>query len=348
MNKLSEELVLKNSKRKQMIDKVMGFLFLFIALICASVIVFTLIFILIKGLSPFINTYTDYNGNPIKADFWTFISGTTWTTNNYGSLFLLVNTLFATFLSLIISVPVSILTAIFVVRICPKILRPIFETGIDMLSSIPSVIYGLFGMGIISPFVRDLAKLFGLQTAGGTSLLSGVIVLAIMSIPTITIVSITSLKSVSKSYVEGSVALGATASETNFKVVLRGATSGIISGIILGTGRALGEATAISLVIGNASSGPTFNPFDIASTLTTAMFLNLGEATGLGYDIRFSLGLQLMIVIVIVNFILNSIKNRVTNPYKKQNKFIIALKAYFEILKEKIFKKEKKNEETDI
>ena len=312
---LSEEKILKNSKRKTLLDRIMYFLFLFIALICTSVIVVTVVVILIKGISPF---FTNYSTDPniiITPSFKEFMFGLNW--SNYGAFYLLVNTLFAVLLSLIISIPISIFTALFITRIAPKAIATIFKSGIEILSSIPSIIFGLFGQMVICPFVNNLSNLFGYQTAGGSSLLSGVIILAVMSIPTITIVSITSLESVEKSYVEGSLALGATGSETNFKVVIKGATSGIISGIILGIGRALGEATAISLVIGNALSGPTFNLFDPSSTLTTIMMLGLTEASGLQYDMKFTLGIYLMIVIIITNLILNSVKNRITNPYKK-------------------------------
>lgn len=336
MKELSEELIIKHSKRKSIIDKITGFFFLFVALICACIIVFTIVFIIVKGISAFTNTYIDSNGNPYKQSFWGFISGMSYTATNYGALFLLINTIYIVFLSSIISIPVSILTAIFIVRIAPKSIGAIFQTGIEMLASIPSVIFGLFGMGVICPFVNDIATSFGLQTSGGLSVLSGAIVLALMSIPTITLITITSIKSVSNSYIQGSLALGATNSETNFRVVLKGAISGIISGIILGLGRALGEATAVSLVIGNSFAGPNFNPFGIGSTLTSTMMQGIGESVGLNYDIRFSLGILLMFVIVLVNLILNYVKNKITNPYKKSGVLltfckngVIYIKSYF-------------------
>ncbi len=336
MKTLNEEKVIKNSNRKAMIDKIVGFLFLFVCIISASIIIFTIFFIIYEGINPFVNQYTLDDGTIGNQNFWGFLTGLSYGESNYGSLFLVINTLYVTLLSAIISIPVSILTSIFITRIAPKIIGEVFKTGIEILASVPSVIYGLFGMGVICPLVRDLAYGIGIQTSGGLSVISGAIVLAMMSIPTITLVSITSIQSVSKSFIEGSLALGATNSETNFKVVLKGATSGIISGIILGIGRALGEATAVSLVIGNAFSGPTFNIFGISSTLTSIMMLGIGEATGLSYDIRFSLGIMLMLIIVIINLILNYVKNKITNPFKKESKIIanvkdgvIYLKAYF-------------------
>lgn len=330
-NVLSEEKILKNSKRKMILDKSMFFLFLFIALICTSVIVITVVVILVKGISPFFKNYSSDPSVVVTPSFKEFLFGCNW--SNYGAFYLLINTLIAVILSLIISIPVSILTALFITRIAPKYLSIFFKSGIELLSSIPSIIFGLFGQMVICPFVNNFATFLGFQTMGGASLLSGIIILTCMSIPTITIVSITSLQSVEKSYIEGSIALGATKSETNFKVVIKGATSGIISGIILGIGRSLGEATAISLVIGNALKGPTVFLFDPSSTLTTIMMLGLTEASGLEYDMKFTLGIYLMLVIIITNLCLNGLKNKITNPYKKENKVIRFIKDRFIDLK---------------
>ena len=345
MKRIDESQILKNSKRKSTIDKVVGFLFLFVTLICASIIIFTIVLIAYQGILPFIKEYPASGNQVSTANLGIFLTGLSWSSSGYGAFFLVINTLYVVLLSAIISIPASILTALFVVKIAPKVVGEIFQSGIEMLASVPSVIFGLFGQGVICPIIRDFAFGIGLQTSGGTSVLSGAIVLAMMSIPTITLVTITSLRSVPKTYIEGSLALGATKSETNFKVVLKGATSGIISGIILGLGRALGEATAVSLVIGNAVSGPTFNIFDIGSTLTSIMLMGIGESTGLGYDIRFSLGIMLMVIIVLTNLILNYVKNRVTNPIKKPSKILNACKTLIIYLKT-YFKKDKDNEES--
>lgn len=336
---LTENKILKNSNRKKVIDKITFFLFLFIASLCASVIVITVGVILVKGLTPFFKTYETSNGL-VKPSFINFLFGFNWT--SHGAFYLLINTLYAVILSFVLSIPISILTALFITRIAPKGIKEIFKSGIEVLSSIPSIIFGLFGQMVICPMVNNLSSLFNYQTMGGASLLSGIIVLAIMSVPTITVVSITSIEAVDKKYIEGSIAMGATQSETNFKVVLTGASSGIISGIILGVGRALGEATAISLVIGNSLSGPTFNLFNTSSTLTTIMMLGLTEATGLEYDIKFSLGIYLMIIIVITNFSLNYVKNRIANPYKKPLFIVKACKNLVFYIKTKL--KDKKNE----
>ena len=169
-------------------------------------------------------------------------------------IFLLLTTLYTTILSLLISVPTSIFTALFLVRILPKKLKMFFKTGVELLASIPSVIFGLFGMGVICPIIANL----GVDTFGGKTIFSAVIILALMSIPTITMVSITSIEAVDKKLIDASIALGASKAQTNIKVVLKCAQSGIFAGIILGVGRALGEATAVQMVIGNNSLGSGF------------------------------------------------------------------------------------------
>ena len=167
--------------------------------------------------------------------------------------------------------PVGVLTALFIAKIAPKKLSTILRTVIELLAAIPSIIYGLFGSGVILSLIYNLAKLFGVQSQGGHSVLATVIVLSIMILPTITALSEVAIRSVGKEIEYGSLALGATKTQTNFKVILTSAKSGIFSAAILGIGRALGEATAVSLVAGNARSGPTFNFFQTTATLTSTM-----------------------------------------------------------------------------
>ncbi len=310
VSEVKKEVLAKRADSKKRIDKVVEFFFLFIALICASVIVFITVFIIYKGLLPFIGKSGVYD--PI--DFGYFWTGSHWQSDptHWAVGYLAVNTLFLTLLSLVVSIPVSILTALMITRIAPRALSKIFQTGIELLAAIPSVIFGLFGMGFINPMVKGLADLFDLQTAGGNSLLSGVFVIALMSVPTITMMSTTAMKAVDPALIKASVALGATKLQTDFKVVVRTAQSGIFAGIILGIGRALGEATAIQMVIGNAMSGPSFNPFGISATLTTQMLMGIGEATPgtIGYDIRFSAGALLIIILFVVDIFLNSLKDQ--------------------------------------
>ncbi|MEE0384441.1 PstC family ABC transporter permease, partial [Amedibacillus dolichus] len=153
--------------------------------------------------------------------------------------------------------------------------------------------------------------MLGFATVGGASLLAVILLLAIMIFPTITSLSITAINAVDTEMELGSLALGATKTQTNFKVVLASAKSGIFAGAILGIGRAFGEATAVAMVAGNKMFGPTFHLFDTTRTLTTTMLSGLKETSGLDYDIRFSVGLVLMAVILLSNLILNYVKKRV-------------------------------------
>ena len=301
--------MLSFNQRKNVIDKISKAIFLLITVICASVIFVVIGIILYKGISPFLKTYMVDNLKT-RVNLLDFLTGLTWEKGSldYGVLFILINTLYITFLSLLISVPISVLSALFIVRIAPRWLSKILISVTELLSSVPSIIYGLFGAGIITVLVNNLANIFNYQTAGGLSTLATVIVLSMMIMPTITTVSITAIKAVKKEYIDSSLALGASKTQTNFKVVLTSAKSGIISGIVLGIGRALGEATAVSMVCGNALSGPTFNLFEITRTLTSTMLSGLNESIGLKYDIRFSIAIVLLILIIIVNLILNKVK----------------------------------------
>ncbi len=301
----------KRTARKTVTDKIVKGIFLAITLICASIIVFIVFFICLKGMTPFFKKYT-IDGQGYRVSFFKFIFGTTWNSapNVYSVGFIIINTLYVVILATLIAVPISVLTALFVAKIAPKKIGSIISSAVELLASIPSIIYGLFGVGVITALVKNVANVFGYQTYGGISTISTVLVLAIMIMPTITMISITSIKAVKQEQVNGSLALGASMTQTNFKIVLRGAKSGIFSGIILGVGRAIGEATAISMVAGNKFTGPTLNLFDITRTLTSTMMTGFGESQGLGYDIRFSVGVVLIAVIICTNIGLNFVKRR--------------------------------------
>ena len=209
--------------------------------------------------------------------------------------------------------PIGVLTALFIAKIAPKRIANFLRTVIELLAAIPSIIYGLFGFTIVLPWVYEFAKVFGVQSAGGSSVLSTVIVLSLMILPTITALSEVAIRAVGKDIEHGSLALGATKTQTNFKVVLASAKSGIFTSAILGIGRALGEATAVNLVAGSARSGPSFGLFQTTGTLTSTMLEGFKETIGIDYDIRFSVGLVLMVVILITNASLNFVKRKVGN-----------------------------------
>ena len=299
----------KNEKKLKK-DKFMKFLFMLAALISSSAIAVIIIFISIKGISPFLPGY-EYG----QQDFISFLTGNLWRKDQgiYGVGFIIINTLISSFGALLISFPLSVLTALFIAKIAPKKIAEVMTTVVELLASIPSVVYGVFASGTITVMVSSIASSFGRTTAGGSSLLAVILLLAIMIFPPITSLSITAIKSVDRDVELGSLALGATKTQTNFKVVLTSAKSGIFAGAILGIGRAFGEATAVAMVAGNKMFGPTFDLFDITRTLTTTMLAGLKETTGLDYDIRFSAGLVLMAVILLSNLLLNLMKKKVGN-----------------------------------
>lgn len=303
------------SRHNRWLDQSIKYLLMGFAVLSSSFIFIIAIVVFIKGVTPFITN----NGGLGAVDLWQFLKGTTWligeafNSNLYAVGFLIVSTLLIAFLSLLLSFPIGVLTALFIAKIAPKKLAEVLRTVVEMLASIPSIIYGLFGAGVILKLVYDFSALLGYQSKGGNSMLSAVLVLAIMTIPTIASISEVAIRSVDKTIEQGSLALGASTTQTHFKVVLTSAKSGIFTSAILGIGRVLGEATAVSLVAGGRRSGIHFNLLDTTSTLTTMMLEGMKETTGLDYDIRFSVGIVLMVVILITNFTLNFIKRKVGN-----------------------------------
>jgi len=309
----------KKWQKNALVDQSVKGILQVLAILSASFIFVIAGVILVKGITPFITN----NGGLGAVPLIPFLTGNTWLigptfqSNLYSVGFIIIQTIYVVFLSLMISFPVGVLTALFIAKIAPKKLAELLRTVVEMLASIPSIIYGLFGAGVILQIVYDFSSLFGYQSKGGNSVLSAIIILALMTIPTITTVSEVAIRSVDKTLIHGSLALGASPTQTNFKVVLAAAKSGIFTSAILGVGRALGEATAISLVSGGRRSGLSFHLLDTTSTLTTTMLEGMKESAGLDYDIRFSVGIVLMIVILLTNFTLNFIKRKVGNVYVK-------------------------------
>lgn len=294
-------------KRKKLIDIFFQGLFALAAIISASMIVFIVIFIVVKGVSVFLPSYSN------NISLFKFLGGLTWRPDQglYGVLFIVINTLISAFIAILLAFPIAVLTALYIAKIAPKTISNILTTVIELLAAIPSVVYGVFAVGIIVKGVDNLAQLFNYSTFGGRSLLAVAILLAIMILPTMTSLSIVAIKSVKKELVHASLALGASEVQTNFKVVLPAAKSGIFSGLTLGLARAFGEATAVSMVAGNRSIGPTLNPFNITRTLTSTMLSGLNETTGLDYDVRYSVGIVLMLTIIVSNLLISYVKKKV-------------------------------------
>lgn len=272
-----------------------------IFLISASVAVISLLliigFVFYKGLRPFI--VEGYS-------FWDFIFGTQWipSANKYGILPMIVASLGATIGALLIGVPVGILTSIFIAEIAPKKIAKIMSGAVELLAGIPSVLYGVFGLAIIVPTIQDVFNL-----PKGQSLLAVIIVLAIMMLPTVITVSETAIRAVPNAYKEGSLALGASKTETIFKVIVPAAKSGIMTGVVLGIGRAIGETMAVILVAGNTPVIPS-SIMDSVRPLTTNIALEMGYAFGTHQEMLFATGVVLFTFILILNLVLSKLSNK--------------------------------------
>lgn len=303
----------KNTKKfslRKITDAIWKNIFRISGFLAASLVIIIFLFILQKGISVFLSSYGEQ-----QVNFWSFISGRSWKASEgiYGVFFIIVNTLLVSFFAVLIAFPLSVLTALFIAKIANKRVSKILISVIEVLAAIPSVVYGLFASTAIVGLVSWLGELFGISTYGGNSTLAVILLLAIMILPTITSLSITAIKAVNQDLINGSLALGASKMQTYFKVVLSSAKSGIIAGLVLGLSRAFGEATAVSLVAGNKIFGPSFSFFDITRTLTSTMLSGIHETVGVDYDVRFSVGVVLMIIILLTNLIIQYLKKKIGN-----------------------------------
>lgn len=232
---------------------------------------------------------------------------------SFGIFYIILSSIVGTGMAVLIGVPIGLLTAVFLSELAGKRLGTIVTSAVELLAAIPSVIYGLIGMMVLNPFMFILEKkIFATdsqhQFTGGANLLSGILVLAIMILPTVISVSTTSLKAVKDSLRSASLALGATRLQTIFKVVVPAAKSGILTGVVLGIGRALGEAMAINMVAGGAVNLPL--PFNSVRTLTTQIVSEMGYASGTHRQVLFTVGLVLYLFIMIINLILLKMRNK--------------------------------------
>ena len=197
-----------------------------------------------------------------------------------------------------IGVPIGLLTAVFLARFCPKGIYRIVKPAVSLMAGIPSVVYGLVGMLVLVPAIRNI---FGVSDGAG--LLAAIIVLAIMSLPSIIKVALNALDAVPKEYEEASMSLGATPVETYFKVSVPAARSGIAAAVVLGVGRAIGEAMAVMMVSGNSPNMPSL--FQSVRFLTTAVASEMSYASGLQRQALFSIALVLFLFIMLINASLN-------------------------------------------
>lgn len=230
-----------------------------------------------------------------------FLLGTKWKPNNdpqeFGILYMIIGSIYVSIGAIIIGVPIGIFSAVFLAKFCPKKIYTPVSQAVMLLSGIPSIIYGFFGMMLIVPFIADNFK------GNGNSLLAASLVLAVMILPTIITISENALRSLPNAYYEGALALGATREEAVFKVMLPAAKSGIVTGVVLGIGRAIGETIAVGMVAGNSNILPK-SIFKSVRTLTVNIVSEMGYADGLHYDALIATGAVLFVFILILNILL--------------------------------------------
>lgn len=284
---------MEEKKQTKVGEKVVEKIFLLCALVSIISVVTITIYVFVNGLEPFVNG---------SYSFWKFISGKEWRPGSdmYGIFYMIVGSVYATLGAIVIGVPIALLTAVFISELAGTRIGKIVRFAVELLAGIPSVLYGVFGLGIIVPYVLKISPM-----AQGESLLATIIVLAVMILPTVVSISETSISAVPDAYREGSLALGASKIQTIFKVIIPAARSGIITGIILGIGRAIGETMAVMLVCGNPIAGIPTSLFDQIRPLTTNIALEMGYASGVHQQLLFSTGVVLFVFIMIINFIVN-------------------------------------------
>lgn len=235
-----------------------------------------------------------------------FLFGESWrpASDVFGILPMILSSIAGTAGAIVIGVPVGILTAVFLSETASPRLAMLVRPAVELLAGIPSVIYGFFGMLVVVPVIRNMFP----EHTIGDSLLAVILILAVMILPTIVSVTETSLRAVPRAYREASLALGATQTETIFKVTLPAAKSGILAGVILGVGRAIGETMAVIMVAGNVANMPSL--LGTVRLLTTGIAMEMSYASGLHREALFAIGLVLFVFIMIVNLLFNYISKK--------------------------------------
>ena len=275
-------------------EKVMEVVFMLCA--CVSILSVALICIFLFA-----------NGIPAmtKIGFFDFIFGRKWKPSNaiFGIFPMIIGSIYITAGAVIIGVPIGILTAVYLARFCPEKLYKIIKPAVDLLAGIPSVVYGFFGLCVIVPFVR---KHIG---GDGNSILTASILLGFMILPTIINVSESSIRAVPEKYYQGALALGATHERSVFCTVVPAAKSGIMAGIVLGIGRAIGETMAVIMVAGNQARMPK-GILEGIRTMTSNIVMEMGYATDLHREALIATGVVLFVFILIINILFSILKNK--------------------------------------
>ena len=266
--------------------------------------IFLLLGLVTVACVPLITVYLVVSGIPAIREIGIvkFLFGSVWASTaaepKYGILPFILTSVYGTTGAILLGVPIGFLTAVYLAKMAPKSVKEIMGQAVSMLAGIPSVVYGLVGMMVLVPGIR---KLF--HVPDGASLLAAIVVLAIMILPSIIKMSVTALEAVPKEYEDASLALGATPEETWFRVSVPAAKSGIAAAVVLGVGRAIGEAMAVMMVAGNAANMPSL--FQSVRFLTTAVASEMSYSSGLQRQALFSIALVLFLFIMLINAALN-------------------------------------------
>lgn len=278
--------------KSNIFEAVVHGIFLILGLITVGCVLLITIYLIISGI-PAIR----------QIGLFHFLFGKKWASTaaqpEYGILPFILTSVYGTAGAVIIAVPIGFLTAVYLAKMAPKPVKRFMEQAVSMLAGIPSVVYGLVGMMVLVPGLR---KLFHIPD--GSSLFAAIIVLAVMILPSIIKMSITALEAVPKEYEDASLALGATPEETYFRVSVPAAKSGIAAAVVLGVGRAIGEAMAVMMVAGNVPNMPT-SLFQSVRFLTTAVASEMSYSSGLQKQALFSIALVLFLFIMLINAALN-------------------------------------------
>lgn len=275
-------------------EKIMRIVFLIAACISIVAVIAICLFLLVNGFPAF-----------KEIGVLNFIGTTTWKPmeNLYGILPMIVGSIYVTIISIIVGVPIGLLCAMFMTYFCPTKLHKVLKPAISLLAGIPSVVYGFFGLVVIVPIMQSI---FG---GSGKSVLTAGILLGLMILPTIIEISESSLRALPPQYYEGSLALGATHERSVYLVNLPAAKSGILAGVILGVGRAIGETMAVVMVAGNQTVIPN-SLFSGVRTLTANIVMEMGYAEGLHRKALIATGVVLFVLILIINLCFSLVKKK--------------------------------------
>ncbi len=278
-------------KKKRVFENIIHGIFLILGLVTVGFVLLITVYLIISGI-PAIR----------EIGLFPFLFGRTWASTaaepSYGILPFILTSIYGTAGAIVIGVPIGFMTAVYLAKLAPKGVKSVMSAAVSLLAGIPSVVYGLVGMIVLVPAVR---KLFHLPD--GASLFAAIIVLAVMILPSIIKVSVTALEAVPKDYEDASLALGATPAETYFRVSVPAAKSGIAAAVVLGVGRAIGEAMAVMMVAGNVANMPSL--FGSVRFLTTAVASEMSYSSGLQRQALFSIALVLFLFIMLINAALN-------------------------------------------